>query len=151
MSITKYITTRPVELKDIFIIYKWRNDPEIFQYFRNQSGKLLWNNHKLYWKKELDKDIHYMIDFNNDIWRIPIGYYSIDNYGKITILIGQKYFWNRGIATYVLENAIEKSNHNHLFCEIHYKNQKSINLFNKLGFEYIDTEKEWHLYGYKNN
>lgn len=133
------VSIRKADWRDIDYYFQWRNNPKIYKYFKEQNSKLEWCNHVSYWKDNLEYTYTILL------YNSPVGYIKIDPDKEISILIGNCYLWNKGIATIALELIMERYN-KPFYATIHKDNNGSIRLFEKFGFEKVSTKDNWLEY-----
>lgn len=152
---TKLVYLRALEPDDIDLLYKWENDPEIWDISNNLAP---YSKHTLaeYIKSaHLDiftvKQLRLMIVNTDDNSAIgTIDFFEFDPQHQragIGVLI-DKNFRRNGCATDALKlmirYAFQTLKLHQLFCNISVNNESSIRLFTKAGFQICGTKKEWN-------
>ena len=148
------ITLRPLEPNDIDLLYLWENNIEIWQV---SNTKTPFSKHILaQYLKEAAKDIYEtkqlrLIIQNENL--IPVGAIDLFDFepyhlrAGVGILIHNKVDRNRGYATDALEAlshySFEILGLNQLYANIITDNLRSIELFEKAGFEKVGIKKDW--------
>ncbi|MFA9516861.1 GNAT family N-acetyltransferase [Halopenitus sp. H-Gu1] len=135
------VSLRQATRQDIDRIYQWRNDPEIYRWFRNQDEELDWHDHVEWFQNRPEDREDLIIEYMGG----PVGVVALAADGDVGIYIGEKRLWGKGIASEALEKAIEDKREE-LSAEIHVDNTGSQKLFEKHGFERIGQEGEWIQY-----
>jgi len=83
------ITLRRATRQDIDQIYQWRNDPGIYQWFRQQDSELDWHDHVSWFTSRPENREDLMIEYLNG----SIGVVSLATDGDVGIYIGEKHLW----------------------------------------------------------
>lgn len=146
---------RAMEPTDLNLLYSWENDVENWKY----------SNTRLPYSKALlkefidnstneifiDKQVRFIICENQS--DKAIGTLDIFDFDPINmragvgILIADEFFRGNGCAKESLKLGIDFSfkqlRLNQLYCDITSDNEKSIKLFESLGFEMSGTKKQW--------
>ena len=139
-----FIELRPLKKEDALISYKWRNDPEIWKYTGSKPDKTI--------TPEIETEWIERVLLKRDEMRFAIladGKYvgntyltGIKNgYAEFHIFIGEKEYWNKGVATKALENIIEiakKEKIKTLTLTVNIKNKAAFLLYTKFGFKQKD-------------
>lgn len=144
MSVSEHsVRFRPLAYDDLDLLLAWRSNPRMFEHLRDQDGPLEWSNH-VQWFLERPEDRHdFMIEYRGR----RIGVVSVDGDDHVGVLVGEESSWGLGISTIALQWLCDRfSNERELFAEIQAENERSINLFEKCGFEVYDCEDEWITY-----
>ena len=112
MSSKNKIILKKISSKNISLDYiKWMNDPEVVQFTEQKYKKHTRKNISLFLKK-INKDIFSEI-YGIFYEKILIGTIKIGNINKIhktaeiSYIIGNKKFWNKGIATFVVKKICD--------------------------------------------
>ncbi len=150
----EHIYLRALEQEDIDILYKWENDTEIWKvsntiapYSRFVLEQYLLNAHQ---ELQTSKQLRLIVCLND---ATPIGTIDLFEFDPqhsragIGIMIREN-AQQKGYATEALKLFIEYSFNvllvNQLFCNIGSQNEKSLNLFKKMGFEVVGLKKQWN-------
>lgn len=137
------VSLRPANRQDVDQMFRWRNDPEIYQWFRNQDEPLNWHDHVDWFQSRPDERTDLIIEYPST----PAGVVSLAADGDVGIYIGEKHLWGKGIASEALEKALQ-GRYGEFSAEIHVDNTASQKLFEKQGFERVGKEGEWIQYQY---
>lgn len=137
------VSLRPANRQDIDRIFRWRNDYEIYQWFRNQDEPLDWYDHVEWFRSRPDDRIDLIIEYPST----PAGVVSLAVDGDVGIYIGEKHLWGKGIASEALAKALH-GRFGEFSAEIHIDNTGSQKLFEKQGFERVAQEEDWIQYRY---
>jgi diamine N-acetyltransferase len=148
------ITLRALEPSDIDWLYKWENDPAIWQvsntitpYSRHVLEQYVLNAHlDIYTTKQLR-----LIICKNSGGEVGcIDLFDFDPHNKragVGILIADKAEQGKGYASAALSlminYAFKKLNQHQLFCNVASDNEASVKLFVKHGFEITGVKKQW--------
>ncbi len=150
----EHIYLRALEQEDIDILYKWENDTDIWKvsntiapYSRFVLEQYLLNAHQ---ELQTSKQLRLIICLNDATPIGTIDLFEFDSHHSragIGIMIRENSQQN-GYATEALKLFIEYSFNvllvNQLFCNIGSLNEKSFNLFKKMGFEVVGLKKQWN-------
>lgn len=142
---TPTVTLRDLQARDLDRLIRWRNDPEIHQWFRGQDGALAWEEHINWFQSRPDGRIDRIIEYRDN----PVGYADIAIDGDVGIYIGERRLWGRGIATRALQTLIAGEEDRTLTAEIHRENIRSQRLFESVGFRATDVGGPWFQYRYE--
>jgi len=148
------ISLRPLETDDIELLYQWENNMEIWNV---SNTKTPFSKYILVeYLKESAKDIYetkqlrLVIQNENTEAVGAVDLFDFDPYhmrAGIGILIHQEENRNHGYATDALNAifnySIEVLGLKQLYANIASKNDASIHLFEKVGFEKVGTKKNW--------
>ena len=78
-----------------------------------------------------------------------VGLVGIDADNQISIYVGDESALGNKIATDGLNWICEKyADRTPLRAEVHVENDPSKNLFKKVGFEFVSSERNWEMYEY---
>lgn len=155
----KHLHLRALEPKDLDLLYKWENNPEIWPvsgtlapFSRFVIEQYLTISHQdIYTSKEL----RLMIDLNGNTGASKsigcIDLFDFDPRNKRTgigILIGDESERRKGYAAEAVEIVIEYCfttlDLHQVYCSVTADNQDSLALFRKLNFETTGTRKDWN-------
>tara|TARA_Y100001958_G_C20993212_1_gene379925 strand:+ start:30 stop:533 length:504 start_codon:yes stop_codon:yes gene_type:complete len=131
----------------------WFSDEEVVRFSDNQYGKFDMSNEKEYVKNciiNTDIDLYGIFVENKLVGNISIkGIKSLHKRAEISYLIGDKKFWNKGIASTAIKEIVKKAtNHyklNKLFAGVAEENIKSIKILEKNNFV-LEGKRLNHLY-----
>lgn len=152
------ITIRPLEEKDAYTSWKWRNDPEVFaKTGRRYSGpvtledELNWISTVLGRSDERRFAILAEGKYIGNVYLTDI----TQNEAEIGIFIGNKNYWKKGVATktykLIFDYAFKSLNINNIKSIIRIENEDSIKLHEKMGFMKTGKDIECFYYiKYKN-
>lgn len=153
--IGKLVKLRALEPDDIELLYRWENDPEIWDVSNNLTP---FSKHILLeYIKSAHLDIYTVKQLRLMIVSIKtnqavgtIDFFDFDPFHKragIGVLIDKDSRGN-GYAAEALKlmitYAFQTLRLHQLFCNISVKNQSSFKLFSKAGFSICGTKKEWN-------
>jgi len=153
------IILRPIEPEDLEILYKWENDPDIWNISNTITPFSKYILKKYIENSHLDiyetKQFRFMIDFLSDEDNsIPIGtidLFDFDPYHNrigVGILIKKNENRKKGYASIALELLINYAftilKVHQLYCNICIDNKISLHLFKKFNFEVIGLKKDWN-------
>lgn len=148
---------REVRLSDVAGSYRnWMNDPEVTQYTESHSKKWSIKDLKNY-VTEIKKDPNYLFlaitlkEKNKYIGNIKIGPINWEHkFSNIGIIIGEKAFWGKGLATEAIKLAVDfsfnKLSLHRLSAGTFANNIGSIKAFKKAGFLVEGIRKKKYLY-----
>lgn len=135
------VSLRPATVQDLDAMYRWRNDPEIHRWFREQEGTLDWHDHVGWFQGRPEEREDLVIEYLG----VGVGVVSIAADGDVGVYVGEKRLWGRGIASRALERAVEERSEP-LRAQIHVENGASRRLFEGCGFEEVGREGDWLSY-----
>ena len=146
------IKLKPIELEDVTILNKWKNDEEIFKYLGGGFRPISESQQKKWMESMVDNNSsnqRFMIVDEEENKIGFIGLYDISGvHGTCTlgIYVGEKSYWGKGVATRAY-NAIEKYAKNYLNIrkirlEVVKDNEGAINLYRRLQFNVCGEFKE---------
>lgn len=150
---------RALEPEDLGVLYKWENQVELWS-LSNTSKPFSKYVLKQYLKTaHLDiyatKQVRFMIEkINNNQCIGAIDLFDYDpkhQRAGVGIVIGEKSEHGKGYATEALRLLVKygfEIIHLHqLYCNIEASNARSLNLFQKAGFEISGAKKQWNFDG----
>lgn len=153
----EHIYLREIRLSDANKTYcKWMNDPDITRYLESRFEK--WSIKKLEdYVAKIQDDPNYVFlsiilkDGKKHIGNIKIGPINwIHKFADVGLIIGEKSFWGRGLATEVLKLIIDYAfntlNLHKLTAGAYANNVGSIRAFEKAGFLIEGIKKKHYLY-----
>lgn len=137
------IRLKPVERRDLELLFAWRSDPKIYRHSRSQEGPLDWNAHVNWFESRCDGRYDFLIHHAGR----RVGVVSISEEDYVSIYLGDHSSHGRGIANRALEWLCRRFvNRKPLFAEIHLDNDSSQRLFERCDFERIDHDGDWLVY-----
>lgn len=143
-----FIYLRPLELDDARTSYRWRNDPEIWEYTGSRPDKYIspeletaWLSSKLNKSNEKRFAIC-LLDNNQYIGNVQL--LEIDQEKAwFHIFIGEKELWGLGISqkatTIVLYYAFSELSLNYVHLSVNLLNTAAYRLYEKIGFMHSGT------------
>lgn len=151
------VILRPVRPDDLIRRVEWLNDAEIAKLFTGSVPVRIYGiSDAERWRQTLEADIAtvvWSIDAKEGQHIGDVDLHSIDHYygsAKLTILIGDKGFWNRGYGTDTIKTLLK-----YAFFEMHLTqvelkvysfNKRGLRCYEKCGFQpvnpWIRTESE---------
>lgn len=138
-------------ISDLHFVAKWRSDKRVNRFIRKGMRTLpeVQKWYSDYFSSETNK--LYSIKKDN----LPIGYFTIERIDKVNrncefgIVIGETYFHQKGIGSFVVKTMIEKAfnqmNMHRVFAVIHEGNIASMKCFVKAGFTLEGKHREARL------
>lgn len=131
--------------EDLELILAWRSNPEVYQYFRRQSGPLDWDEHVAWYDSRDSKRYDFVVHFDGR----RVGSVNITAEDEVGIYVGDFSARGRGVATNVLRWACDRfEDRAPLKAEVHVDNDASKRLFEGCGFQKSSTDGEWLQYVY---
>ncbi len=138
--------------KNAFLYVKWKNDPTVRKYSRNVIPKTLGEQEKRFEREQ----IRFPEYVSFEIWHkkdskplgiIGLGHIDwINGWANAYIIIGEKDYWGRDIATeateLLVEYAFNELNLNKIHGGVTVENIGSWSVAEKIGFELEGIEKE---------
>lgn len=148
-----YITLRPLEEKDAYTSWRWRNDPEVFANTgRRYSGPVTLED-ELQWIRTVlarpdERRFAIIADgvYIGNVYLTGIK----DMSAEISIFIGEKEYWNQGIGTVAnalcTEYAFKRLALNQVSSSVRIENKASGKAYEKLNFSEISHDNEFVYY-----
>lgn len=152
------VSLRPLEPSDVDNLYKWENDPDIWEvsYTTMPYSKYALNN---YISDSAQRDIYEMRQFRfvveHNATKTAVGLADVfdfepfDMRGAVGIAVNEPSVRGKKIATNAMRLLIDYCfnylHFNQLYARIFTDNVASIALFKSLGFEECGVFKKWHL------
>lgn len=134
----------PLLQKDINLIVRWMNDPDVRTYARNPLPRTLEEVKKWFEPKKDDEaktDIDFLIYHKDD--KKPIGTVGINNINwldrnaNLFTVIGESEYWGKGIAVeagkMMISYAFEELNLHKIHTSIYSPNERSLRVAEKIG------------------
>jgi RimJ/RimL family protein N-acetyltransferase/GT2 family glycosyltransferase len=145
---------RPLELGDAEISYKWRNDPEVWKFTGSRPDihiteeiEKKWIENKL---KEIDSKRFAIVHNNIYVGNIQLTNISPNESAEYHIFIGDKSFWNKGIAktatNLLIEYAKNELKLKKIYLLVNPLNLSAIKVYEKSGFKKVTEEVKMELY-----
>ena len=152
------VTLRPLELSDLDNLYRWENDPEIWEV---SYTILPYSRYSLeqYITQESQKDIYearqfrWVIEANASHTAVGLidvfDFEPFDMRAAVGVSVNEKQSRGKKLATNAMKLLIEYCfNYLHLhqlYARIFTDNTASVALFKTLGFEQCGLFRQWHL------
>lgn len=146
------VKLKPIELDDVTILNKWKNDEEIFKYLGGGFRPISESQQKKWMESMIENNAtnqRFMI-ISDDNKKVGfIGLYGISETHRtctLGIYIGEKKYWGKGIASRAYK-AIEDYakrylNIRKIRLEVVRENEGAINLYKKAEFEMCGVYKK---------
>lgn len=146
------ILIRPLEKKDAQISWRWRNDPDIWEFTGSKPGKTITPEIELKWIEEKLSESNSR-RFAITVDDIYVGNIQLTNITKCDaeyhIFIGEKSFWGKGIAFSATQQIIRVAKNilqlENIYLKVNPENIKAINLYEKSGFKVVSDEMKMVL------
>jgi RimJ/RimL family protein N-acetyltransferase len=131
---------RKLKKTDLPLFLKWWQDPELIALTSSNFDE---NEKKLvkYFFQMLEnkKNHHYIIKFENkDIGHVALIHKNL-NVFEITIIIGEKRYWNKGIGKQVIKKVLtlgfDKFGYSKSYLEVIPENIRAIKAYESCGFQ----------------
>lgn len=139
------ITLRETTRDDWELILQWRNNPEVYNGFYSQRGKIRLADHITWWEGRNKDWKSLIIEMDGD----PIGEVratQLDNWNpEVNIFIGQPELWGQDLGTKALRKLLLKLadwGYEYSHTTISDDNERAIKLFASLGFKRVCTARE---------
>lgn len=138
------VTIRPLEEKDAYISYKWRNDKEVFSKTLAVYDREISLEMEIEWIKKvisITSDYRCAIDadrqYVGNIYLTNIN----DRNAEYHIFIGDKKYWGKGVAReasiQILKYAFGDLKLSKVYLKVRQDNVKAIKLYDNLGFSKV--------------
>ena len=154
------ITLRPAEDADLPLMFKWRNQPEVYQGFYQQTRPLSWGEHRNWWYSRPSSWMTFIVvldDMHNQIYNRSIGVINIGQMEhwspELGWYMGDLNEWKKGYMKEALIQAmkwLKERGYEYCHTTIKMDNERSINLAWRLGFEMFGGAREGELWLSKN-
>lgn len=148
-----HITLRPLVESDANTSWKWRNDPEVFRNTGKRYFKPVTLQNELDWiRTVLSRPDEYRFAIVADDIYIGNIYLTgiTTTSGEISIFIGEKSYWNKGIGTLanalLLKYAFSTLTLDRVKSIVRIENIASQRAHEKVYFEKISSDKEFIYY-----
>lgn len=149
----KKIRLRPVELKDVDALYHWENDPKnwLVSNTLNPFSRFFLEQYVVGAQNNIyaDRQIRLIIEDQQAITCGAIDLFDFDAHNRragIGILV-QEGDRGKGYGSEALELIIDYArdtlNLHQLYCTIDFDNEKSLELFQRMGFIVCGTRRHW--------
>jgi len=152
--VTQTVSLAPLTSVDLELLLAWRSHPDIYNYFKIQSGPLVWEEHQSFWLKRTHREDFLILLQEEDQTR-KVGSINISKlnteYPEIGVLVGELSIQGKGVgkkAVRLALNRLKELGHNKARVEINSKNHPSVRLFTTLGFvkENTTSTADWQTY-----
>lgn len=153
------IGIRAIEIEDLTLIQKWRNDEKLRRYFREYREFSLTQKKDWYFKMVNDNrfEMFVIVDLNEDevIGVTGITYIDWPNkHGDVHFYIGKNSEWIDDIFSpvaikLILNYGFKILNLNKLWAEIYEIDNKKLKFFKSIGFQVDATLREHYFYNGK--
>lgn len=145
------VLIRPLDISDAKTSWKWRNNPEIWDFTGSKPNQKITYEIEHEWIQKViaDQSTKRFAILVNDIYvgNIQLTDIEIDETAEFHIFIGDTSYWGKGVgklATYqILHYAKEELNLKNIFLKVRKENISAINVYTKNGFEITDEEEGW--------
>jgi len=147
------IYIRPLKEEDALISYKWRNDPDIWQFTEKKPDKYITPEIELNWirqvlQKNNEKRFAICIKETNEyIGNTQLTSITNDS-AEFHIFIGEKKYWGMGIAKkalqLIIQYAFEELKLKYIYLKVNKNNIRAIKVYIDSGF-YIVSEDNTNL------
>jgi len=136
---------RPLETKDLELVFCWRSHPRIYKWARHQSQPLDWDEHEKWFETLPSSSFFYIMEWSGR----RVGLVGLDANNRVSIYVGDESATGNKVATRGLKWICKKfADRAPLFAEIHVDNTSSKNLFKSIGFVFVSQNKNWETYKY---
>lgn len=142
------IEYRPAKDGDLELMMAWRSHPKLYENLHGQDGPLKWEDHLSWWQNRENRRDWIITVNSGDRWR-DVGMIALSGINSETpsvgIWIGEVTLWGEGIATEAVQFSVDwlqKRNFAGAEAEIYSWNKSSIRLFEKIGFEKVESIEE---------
>ena len=133
------IELRPVSDEDLELLMAWRSHPEIYRYFVQQDGPLVWDGHFHFWKSRRDR-IDFIICVKGKPRMRKVGSVNVSclsGIPEIGVFIGEITLMGKGIGTKSVRMVLDwlrSHDYKKITAQISKDNGPSLRLFSNLGF-----------------
>ncbi len=137
------IQIRPLKIQDAHTSYKWRNNPIIWKYTGSHPDKPVTKQMELDWIRKVlsnENERRYAIIAEDKyIGNTYLTAINLES-AEFHIFIGDESYWNRGIASKVLElvtNEAISMGLKRLYLTVNLENIAAVALYKKKGFQML--------------
>lgn len=144
------VLLREAKYKDAELILKWRNNPLVWQgsYTQNKENRpITWYEHWKWWSGRV-----FWQTFIIQVDKRDVGYVNIGKLNstkpEIGIAVGETELWGKGIGKQALKLAIEwikGKGYKTVYAGVLKDNERSLKLFNSIGFKVVGDVREGEL------
>jgi RimJ/RimL family protein N-acetyltransferase len=131
-------------LRDLELLLAWRSNPDVYNHFRNQNEPLEWEEHREWFGDRPADRADYIIIYEGR----RVGSVFVDADRHVGVFVGETALWGRGIGSRAVTWICETHDEGALYAEIRAANDNSIEMFERCGFEPLNTEGDWLTYIY---
>ncbi|MDQ1167515.1 GNAT family N-acetyltransferase [Flavobacterium sp. SORGH_AS_0622] len=143
------VLIRPLEEKDSYISWKWRNDSEIWKYTGSRPNLTITPEIELEWIKKVlqDPSSKRFAITADDVYVGNIQLTNIqEKEAEYHIFIGDKNFFGKGIAflatQQIIRYALNVLQLEKIYLEVKNENYKAVSLYERSGFEVISKSED---------
>lgn len=139
------IRLSPIARENLELILAWRSHPEIYGYFRNQTGPLNWAEHCSWFESRDPTQQDFLIHYGGR----RVGVVGVNTSDEITIYIGDFSARRKGIAKAAINWLKERfEDRTPLLAEVSEENKSSKRLFQVCGFHEKTRSDGWITFVY---
>jgi RimJ/RimL family protein N-acetyltransferase len=143
------ISLRTATDADLPLMFKWRNQPEVYEGFYSQKEPLTWGEHRNWWYSRPSSWKTFIV-YNDEI---PIGVINLGQLEhwspEIGWYIGEIDEWGKGYGTEAVRQALlwlKEQGYEYCHTTIKWDNNRSIRLAWNLGFESLCAAREGEMW-----
>jgi len=131
------VVLRLATIKDLTRMFEWRNNPQVFGGFYNQSKPLTWQGHIGWWNNRKSQRC-FIILYEREMVGVVNATHLDTHCPEVGYYIGETALWGRGVATEAVGLALgwlESQGYTRCCATVFKKNIASIRVLAKLGFQ----------------
>src|SRR5215218_1914784 len=142
---------RPLKTSDATVSYKWRNDPEVWQFTGSRPDQLITVETEHQWiegvigKSDERRFAICIKETEQYIGNIQLTNIK-DSKAQYHVFIGEKCFWGKGLAKeathLILKYAFDELKLDEVYLDVRLDNKNAFHLYKKVGFELTDMPSD---------
>ncbi|MCP8615287.1 GNAT family N-acetyltransferase [Salirhabdus salicampi] len=155
---TERIYFRKLEKKDISILHRWQNDPEVYVNMSDSFDLYSLEDIETFYEKIKDGKNYIIVEkkTNKEIGRVALPFLNFEQQNtEILIMIGEKDYWGKGYGKeafqLLLKYIFNELNLHRATLKVFSFNNKAVEMYEKFGFkiegklrESLYRNGKWH-------
>lgn len=142
------VLVRPLRFEDALISWKWRNDPEVWEYTGNKPNVIVTEEIEKQWILEKLEECN-SVRFAIEVDDVYVGNIQLTNIvnketAEYHIFIGEKSYWDKGVASLATAQIIRFAknviNLQSIYLSVRPENNSAIRVYEKSGFIRVNNE-----------
>jgi RimJ/RimL family protein N-acetyltransferase len=140
------VSVAPLEWGDLELVLAWRSNPEVYRYFRDQDGPLVWQDHVEWFESRDERQQDFVIRYGGR----RVGLVSLDDDDTVGVYLGDVFARGEGVAKnavrWLCDRFVDRAP---LRANVRRDNNASKQLFERCGFEREEAINGWIRYVYE--